>query len=75
MTRPPPLTGRRLLRALERAGYLCERRQGEHVFLYNSTLDRTSPGLDTPDALLPGTVRTILRQVGLSADDLIELLK
>jgi predicted RNA binding protein YcfA (HicA-like mRNA interferase family) len=43
--------------------------------MYNPETDRTATALDTPDALSPGTIKSILRQAGLSVEDLIRLLR
>ena len=75
MPRLPRVSGRRLIRALERAGFYRERMQGDHVFMYNPTTDQTATGVDTPDTLSPGTIKSVLRQAGLSVEELVVLLK
>lgn len=75
-SRLPAVDSRRLLRALERAGFVVLRTRGSHHILQHPDDPRrrvTVPvhrGRDLPT----GTLRNILRQAGLSVEALLELL-
>ena len=76
MPKLPAVSGREMLRALERAGFEFERQRGSHAVLINRERGRVAVvpmhgGKDLP----PGTLRGILRQAGLTADDLRALLR
>jgi predicted RNA binding protein YcfA (HicA-like mRNA interferase family) len=69
----PQLSGRECVRALERAGFFVRRQEGSHIILR-----RTEPFAQVvvPDhkELDRGTLRAIIRQAGITPDDLIRLL-
>jgi predicted RNA binding protein YcfA (HicA-like mRNA interferase family) len=73
MTPLPVISGRQCVRALERAGFVVRRRERSHV-----VLRRHDPFAQTvvPDhrTLDRGTLRAILRQAGISVDELVRLL-
>lgn len=74
--RLPALTAADRLRALRRAGFTVERIKASHHHLRKAE----SPGLRVVVPVrrgdLPvGTVNAILRQAGLSQDELLELLR
>jgi predicted RNA binding protein YcfA (HicA-like mRNA interferase family) len=72
----PQVNGARVVRALERAGFVVLRQAGSHAQMRHSTdLSRrvTVPvhkGVD----LKPGTLRAILRGAGLTAEQLRDLV-
>ena len=71
----PAISGRRLLRALERAGFVKLRQKGSHVSLEKRTEDgywRTIVPLHRE--IRPGTLSDILNQTGLTKEQLVELL-
>jgi len=75
MTRLPQVTARKMLAALQRAGFVIRRVKGSHHFLRH----RDDPRRETVIALHPGdlpegTVREILKQAGLSRDQFVKLL-
>jgi len=67
---PTDLPGRELVRILLRLGFAFQRQHGSHIILR-----RESPyaRVTVPDhkALSPGTLRTILREAGLSVEELV----
>lgn len=71
--RSPVISGAQLVKALERAGWVQARQRGSHVRLKH-------PGRATPlvvplhRELKRGTLNGILRDAGLSSDDLRGLL-
>jgi predicted RNA binding protein YcfA (HicA-like mRNA interferase family) len=71
----PAVSGRELIRALRRAGFIELRQKGSHVSLEKRTADgywRTVVPLHRE--IRPGTMSDILNQSGLSKEDLMELL-
>lgn len=74
MTRLPRLKGRELIKALEKAGFLTERTRGSHVFLKHNDGRATTVPVHSGETIGPGLLRSILRDVEISADELSELL-
>lgn len=71
MGRLPVVSGRDLISALERAGYEIVRQRGSHVSLRKGSYRTVVP---LHDELAKGTISGILKQCGLSRDELAELL-
>ena len=70
----PRVTAPQLRKAVERAGFLATRQSGSHVILRNSEGKRVTLPMHAGQTLLPKLVRAILRDAGLTADDLRDLL-
>lgn len=74
MSKLPQISGAQLVRALLKIGFQVKRQQGSHIILR-----RDDPFAQTvvPDhkQLDRGTLRAILRQTDLSAEELSRLLK
>ena len=71
----PAISGREMIRALRRAGFVVLRQKGSHVSLEKRTAHgywRTIVPLHRE--IRPGTLSDILNQAGLSKDDLAKLL-
>jgi len=70
---PTDLSGRSLVRALEKVGFTVKRQRGSHIILR-----RIDPParVVVPDhkALRVGTLRSILSSAGMSVEDLLKLL-
>lgn len=75
MPRAPQVNARRLIAALRRAGFVQRRQTGSHVILRHPVTRRTTSVPRHSGALKPELVAEILRQAGLTADDLRDLLK
>ncbi len=73
MSKLPVLSGRDLVRALEKVGFQLDRQKGSHMILYRADPPTT---LSVPDhrELDRGTLRALLRQASLSPDDLHRLM-
>ena len=69
--RLPVLSGKELIGALKKAGFVVVRRSGSHVSLRKRTHRTVVP---LHDDLGKGTLLAILSQCGLSKEDLIELI-
>lgn len=69
----PVVTGRECVRALEKVGFVVERRRGSHI-----VMRRDAPALtiSVPDhrPLAPGTLRNIIRTAGLTVQEFTDLL-
>lgn len=72
MAKLPVLSGKELIKALERDGFQIVRQKGSHVSLRKSEFRTVVP---LHSDLSKGTLLGILKQCGLSKEKLIELLK
>jgi predicted RNA binding protein YcfA (HicA-like mRNA interferase family) len=76
MTDLPSVTAARLIRALQRAGFFVHHATGVHYVLKHP--DRPTARIVVPyhgsADIKRGVLRSILRQAGLTADDLHDLL-
>jgi len=74
----PEVTGRELVRALEKAGFVIVRRRGSHVQLRREEDDGTVTTFPVPvhagRNIKKGTLKGILRKAAMSADDFAALL-
>jgi len=68
----PLVSGRAAVRALIRMGYYVRRQRGSHVRLYHP--DRLPVTVPLHSELDRGTLRSILRTAGISADEFRRLL-
>ena len=72
MTKLPVLSGKVLINTLKKHGFQVVRQKGSHVSLQKGTYKTVVP---LHDELAKGTLLGILKQCGLSREDLLELLK
>ncbi|MBF0203507.1 MAG: type II toxin-antitoxin system HicA family toxin [Desulfamplus sp.] len=74
MSTLPQISGRKVIAALSKIGYEKDHQTGSHITLRQSS----SPyrRLTVPDhkEIAKGTLRSIIRQAGLSVNEFIELL-
>ena len=71
MTRLPHLKGKELVRLLEKLGFEIVRTRGSHLFLRHADGRVTTVPVHAGETIGPGLLRSILRDVELSADDLL----
>ena len=73
MSRLPVVSGRRLVQALQRVGFVLDRQRGSHMILFRQDPPTT---LVVPDhrELDRGTLRAILRQANVTPEQLESLL-
>lgn len=74
MSSLPRLSGREVVRALERMGYIFDRQRGSHMILrYKEAPFRR---IVVPDhkEVAKGTLRAIIREIGLSPQEFKALL-
>ena len=76
MSELPQVTGARLLRALERAGFRSVRQVGSHVFIQHVKDKARCAVIPVHGSrvIKPGTLRAILQGVRLSVEELRDLL-
>lgn len=72
----PHLSGKEIIRALERLGFVQARQRGSHVVMKKSTPEG-SVGCVVPlhDEVAIGTLHSILKQAKVSADEFIKVVK
>lgn len=72
----PHLSGREIIRALERLGFAQARQRGSHVVMKKS-VPEGSIGCVVPlhKEVAIGTLRSILKQAKISPDEFIEAVK
>ena len=73
MSKLPVISGRELVRVLRQVGFELDRRKGSHMILFRPEPKTT---LSVPDhrELDRGTLRALLRQAGVSPEELTRLL-
>jgi len=75
MTKLPSVSGERLVRALKRAGFEVLRQKGSHVALERRVGEKTfRTVVPQHSTIAKGTLSDILKQAGLTIQDLLELL-
>ena len=74
MSALPVVSGREVVKALEKIGYVFDRQRGSHMILRQQ--DPPHRRLTVPDhkEVAKGTLRATIRQVGLTVDDFNDLL-
>lgn len=73
MSKLPRISGRECVKALEKVGFYLKRQEGSHMILRK---DHPFTQVVVPDhkELDRGTLRAIIRDAGLSLDELLKLL-
>ena len=71
MAKIPGLSGDDLIKALKKAGFHFVRQKGSHISLENGPYRTVVP---LHDEISRGTLLAILKQCGLSKEDLLKLL-
>jgi predicted RNA binding protein YcfA (HicA-like mRNA interferase family) len=73
MNKLPRVSGRECVKALEKIGFYFKRQEGSHVILRrDDPFAQTSVPLHKE--LDRGTLRSLIRQAGLSVDEFVNLL-
>ncbi|MBI5191284.1 MAG: type II toxin-antitoxin system HicA family toxin [Nitrospirae bacterium] len=75
MTKLPAVSGKEICKALERAGYFMDYRTGSHIILRNENPPYRRLTVPNHKDVAKGTLRSIMRQAGLTVDEFIELRK
>jgi predicted RNA binding protein YcfA (HicA-like mRNA interferase family) len=75
MPKLPSVSGERVIRALQRAGFIELRRKGSHVSLEKRVGEQVfKTVVPMHSDLAKGTLSDILKQCGLKLDEFLELL-
>jgi predicted RNA binding protein YcfA (HicA-like mRNA interferase family) len=72
VSKPPVVSGRQLIKALQRAGYTVRDQEGSHVHLRHAT--RHPLTVPCHKEIARGTLRAIMRQADLTLEELLKLL-
>lgn len=75
MSRLPPLTGQKVIRTLQRAGFEILRIRGSHYFLQHPSGKRTVVPVHRGETIGPGLLAKILRDCDLERDEFLSLLE
>jgi len=75
MNKFPSLTGREIVNVLKKAGFTSERQKGSHVFLRHGDGRATVVPIHSRETIGPGLLSKILRDVEMTRDELLSLLK
>jgi predicted RNA binding protein YcfA (HicA-like mRNA interferase family) len=74
VSRLPKITGKVLLAALQGLGFMVIRVNGSHHHLHKPGGNLVTVPVHSGEILSPMVIKSVLKQAGLSVDDLIELL-
>jgi len=76
MKQLPVLSGKEIIKALKTSGFHEISQRGSHVKLRRSSIGETRTVIvPLHDELAPGTLKSILRQAGITAEGLWRLLE
>jgi len=70
----PVLRTRRVVAALEKAGFQIRRQTGSHLIMYKTSIRHPISIPQHPGDLPKGTLRAIIRQAGLTIDEFLGFL-
>jgi len=75
MAKLPVLSGRKVIKALSKIGFIQKRQKGSHIILVKEVKEEKI-GVVVPNhkEIDKGTLINIIRQAGLKRDEFIELL-
>ena len=75
MSFSPTLSGKEVVAILKKAGFSIERQKGSHVFMRHADGRATVVPVHAGEAIGPGLLSKILRDVEMAKDDLLKLRK
>lgn len=70
----PVVSGREVVKALEKIGYVLDRQRGSHMILRQHTSPHRRLTVPDHKDVAKGTLRAIIRQVGLTVEEFRDLL-
>ncbi|MBW4568169.1 MAG: type II toxin-antitoxin system HicA family toxin [Tolypothrix carrinoi HA7290-LM1] len=73
MSKLPVISGAECVKALKKIGFVVARQRGSHIILVREE-PKTTVSVPDHNELDRGTLRVIIRQVGLNVDEFVELL-
>ena len=73
MSKLPAISGKQCIQALEKIGFVTYRQRGSHITLVR---DEPQTQLTVPNhkTIAKGTLRSIIKQAGLSVEEFVNLL-
>jgi predicted RNA binding protein YcfA (HicA-like mRNA interferase family) len=71
----PLISGREAVRAFRKIGYEIDHQTGSHIILRHREPPYRRLSIPDHEELAKGTLRALIRQAGLTAEEFIELLK
>lgn len=74
MSELPRVSGREVTKALRKVGYEQDRRKGSHIVLRQTTEPHRRVVVPDHKEVAKGTLRAIIKQVGLTVDEFKRLL-
>ena len=74
MSQPPRISGRETVKALSKIGYEFDRQRGSHIILRQVETPFRRVVVPDHKEIAKGTLRSIIKQVGLTVGEFIELL-
>jgi predicted RNA binding protein YcfA (HicA-like mRNA interferase family) len=70
----PVVSGREVVKALEKIGYVLDRQRGSHMILRQPTPPHRRVTVPDHKEVAKGTLRAIIRQAGLTVEEFNDLL-
>ncbi|NJD78100.1 MAG: addiction module toxin, HicA family [Candidatus Methanoperedens sp.] len=74
MSKLPTLTPQKIIKVLERKGFVLDRTKGSHYIYYNNETKKRAVVPVHKSDLPKGTLLEILKQIGINKEELSELL-
>ncbi len=75
MSKLPSLTGRQVVKALQKAGFIVIRQKGSHTFLRHPDGRSTVVPLHAGETVGPGLLRKIIHDVEMTREEFRNLLR
>ena len=74
MSKLPVISGRQLCKMLAKIGYVFDHQTGSHIILRKEEPPHRRLSVPDHKEIAKGTLRSIIRQAGLTTEELTELL-
>jgi predicted RNA binding protein YcfA (HicA-like mRNA interferase family) len=74
MSKLPVVSGQDLCKALQKIGYSMDHQTGSHIILRNQDPPYRRLTVPNHKEISKGTLRSIIRQAGLTVEELIDLI-
>lgn len=74
MSHLPVVSGAEVVKAMEKVGFAFDRRKSSHIVLRNVAPPHRRPTIPDHDEVAKGTLRSLIRDAGLTVDEFKALL-
>jgi len=74
MTKLPVVSGRDLVKALAKIGYVSDHQTGSHIILRHHAPPHRRLTIPNHKEIAKGTLKNIIREAGLTIEELLEVL-